>query len=441
MNTLFLSCLNTILTFIEIVALFFFSSSVFPVKTNNKEVILSIFLLIAAVIACYFVSSGITILKLGLITIVDSAWIKYTYRKHLVICIGTAVIFVSFFVVCDSFFMMFFRSASGYDAKAYLQNPYAYYAFCYFAKIFELFVILCLRQAIKKRTTLEESNWQDWVRTMMFPIMSVIISVVLMQIYLANNSTAFEIMVCSIVLIASDILAIVLLNYIEQQQKKLRDYSVLRHSYKQEQDNLDAWMTAYANQRKQTHEFQNQLHVIKGLAQPGADNTELLKYVDKLLQDDLSDSLFVKTGRSVVDVILNQKYSLAQSKDVQLKVFLDDLIDFPLPDDALVVILSNLIDNAIEACDKISDPKRRSITLNMKSTPEVSFLYIENACEGFVEIVNNHVVTSKSDPLEHGYGLKNVATILEKYQAIYAIEYCKEEKKFCFSAQIVPSMK
>ena len=90
MNTLFLSCLNTILTFIEIVALFFFSSSVFPVKTNNKEVILSIFLLIAAVIACYFVSSGITILKLGLITIVDSAWIKYTYRKHLVICIGTA---------------------------------------------------------------------------------------------------------------------------------------------------------------------------------------------------------------------------------------------------------------------------------------------------------------------------------------------------------------
>ena len=440
MNTFFLFSLNTFLTLIEVVALFLLASSFFPIKTNNKSMFLSLILLIALIIVSYYVSNEITLLKLGLIMLMDSMWIYYAFRKHFIISIGIAVLFVSLLTVCDSVFLMVFRSISGYDAKVYLNNPYAYYAFCYSAKTFELFLIICLRQIIKYRTTLEKANWQDWARTIIFPAMSVLISAFLMQIYLVENSVAFEIMVCSIVLIIADILAIILLNYLERQQEKIRDYSMLKHSFKQEQDNLNAWMTAYENQRKQTHEFQNQLHVIKGLAQGEPANTELISYLDKLLQNDLSDSLFVKTGRPVVDVILNQKHSLAQSKNIQFQVYLDDLSNFALPDDALVVVLSNLIDNALEACEKITDPAQRVIKINMKSTPEVCLLYIENTCADAVEIINNQVVSSKSNPIEHGYGLKNIATILQAHQAIYAIEYVKEQRLFCFSAQIIPQV-
>ena len=138
-------------------------------------------------------------------------------------------------------------------------------------------------------------------------------------------------------------------------------------------------------------------------------------------------------------MILNQKKSIAQSKNIQFKVFLDDLSGFALPDDALVVVLSNLIDNAIEACEKIEDPCNRIIRLNMRSTSEVCFLYIENTCASSVSIVNNQVISTKSNQLDHGYGLKNIATILQQYQAIFALDYQEESRIFRFSAQIIPS--
>jgi sensor histidine kinase regulating citrate/malate metabolism len=172
--------------------------------------------------------------------------------------------------------------------------------------------------------------------------------------------------------------------------------------------------------------------------QKEAPNGELARYVSRLLQTDLSDALFVKTGRTVVDVVLNQKHGIAQSKGIALQVQLDDLRNFAVPDDWLVVILSNLIDNAIEACEKIEEPAQRIIRLRMQVAPEAHFLYVDNPTAQPVQIVNNQVVSTKKDGLEHGYGLKNIATILDQLDAIYAIDYQAEQHLFRFSAQFVP---
>lgn len=110
-----------------------------------------------------------------------------------------------------------------------------------------------------------------------------------------------------------------------------------------EQDNIVAWMNAYDNQRKQTHEYQNQLSLLHGLAEQEAPDGELVQYLEQLLQTDLSTALFVKTGRTVVDVILNQKNAIAQEKQITLKVHLDDLSNFALPDDALTIVLQILL--------------------------------------------------------------------------------------------------
>ena len=143
----------------------------------------------------------------------------------------------------------------------------------------------------------------------------------------------------------------------------------------------------------------------------------------------------------MVDVILNQKHAIAQSKGVTLQVQLDDLRDFALPDEALVVVLSNLIDNAIEACEKNKDPSNKTIRLNMDADPEANFLYIENPAEQPVRIVDNHIVTTKNGLAEHGYGLKNISTILSQYDAEFALDYQEERQMFCFSLQVIPTGK
>lgn len=430
--------MNGLLTLIEISALYLLSSCFFQNKQNRLSFCCSLFIILLLDIIIMILAQGQLLLKVMLLAIVATAWIKYVFRESVIKCLATSVIFLSFMLAGDSVFLTGLSIILRQNISSYLQTPYGYYLFCYIIKIIELFAFVVLHHAIQAQSSFQNATWTDWLRIISFPGLSVIVSVILAQLYTAEPDFAPQLLFCSIILVFTDLLAILLLNYLDQQRQALHDYSILKHSIKLEQDNVQAWMKAYDNQREQTHEFQNQLAVVYGLAQQEAPDGKLLQYVSQLLQTDLSNSLFVKTGRNVVDVILNQKYAIAQSKEIELQVQLDDLKNFALSDEALVVVLSNLIDNAIEACEKNQLPSHKTIRLNMCANPEANFLYIENPAEEPIKIVNNRIITSKKNIAEHGYGLKNISSILSQYDADYAIDYNMATQVFRFSLQVIP---
>lgn len=442
MNEMSLYALNVILNFIEIVALYLFSDCFFQCKISRKRLWISFVALLTINVLIYLVADHLILfLKLILLTGAATIWLVYVFQSHILKSLVTAVFFVSLSTVADSIFVIGIAAITDQSVNGQLQNPYVYYLLCYTAKLVELLAILVFKLCLRGKGRSEMATWQDWLRTILFPVISVVIALSFLRIIAADTEAAPLLLFCTVVLILADILAITLLNYLEKQQRKLHDYAILKHSIKREQDNIAAWMNAYSNQRKQTHDFQNRLSAIRGLIQQEAPNGALSQYVDQLLQTDFTDSLFVKTGRPIVDAVLNQKYSLAQSKKIVLQVQLDDLRSFALPDDALVVVLSNLIDNAIEACEKISDENRRIVRLIMQADPEVNFIHIENPTSIPVRIVNNRVASSKKHPLEHGYGLQNITAILDQYEAIYDFNYDDNTKIFRFSAQIIPPNK
>lgn len=108
-------------------------------------------------------------------------------------------------------------------------------------------------------------------------------------------------------------------------------------------------MEAYSEQRKKTHDFQNQLSIIYGLALQEVPNGKVVQYVRSLLKKETIPILVTKTGRNVVDILLTQKHSVAVKNEIDFQFQLDDLSGFPLSDEDLIVVLSNLIDNALNA--------------------------------------------------------------------------------------------
>lgn len=438
MNNVLAFFMNGFLTFIEISALYLLSSCFFQSKRQGFQLCFCWAVLFFLNVIILILVQGRLTIKVLLLTAVDTAWVKYIFRENIIKCAVVSILFTAFMLAGDSVLLVGIGLLLHRDISPYLQNPYGYYLFCYIAKIMELFAIVVLRHGVRTQTNFQSATWADWLRVISFPALSAVISIILAQLYTTEPAFAPQLLFCSVVLVTTNLLAILLLNYLDQQKQALHDYTILKHSMKLEQDNVQAWMNAYSNQRKQTHEFQNQLAVICGLAQQEATDGKLIQYVTQLLQTDLSESLFVKTGRAVVDVILNQKHAVAQSKGVVFQVQLDDLREFALSDEALVVVLSNLIDNAIEACEKNKDPGHKTIRLNMNADPEANFLYIENPTEQPVKIVNNHIVTTKKSIAEHGYGLKNISTILSQYDAEYALDYQEETQMFCFSLQVTP---
>lgn len=440
MNQVLLTFCNMLLNILEIFVLLLLTGGLFLARLRRLRYAAAVLLLFLLHVGILQLFSDIPALRITFQLLIDTVWIAIVYQTQFVKALVLSTIYLSFLAAADSVFLYAFSFITGQPAMAYLQNPYSYYLFCYCAKVMEIFAAITVRTWLQNRFAADALPWQAWLRTLLLPAMSTVISFSLFSIYPAAPEAAPQLLLCAVILVLVNGMAIFLLRYLERQQRELQNYVVLSHAIKCERDNVSAWMNAYANQRKQTHDFQNQLLTVQGLVKQECPEGAAAQYIEQLLQTDFTGALLVKTGRSVVDAILNQKHALAQTKGIRLTVQLDDLRSFALPDDALVVVLANLLDNAIDAVSQIEFPEKRVVRLRMTSDPEVNFLYIENPSPRPVRIKDNRVLTTKKNSQEHGYGLQNIAAILRQYNGIYAIDYDEGTGLFRFSAQIIPSV-
>ena len=101
------------------------------------------------------------------------------------------------------------------------------------------------------------------------------------------------------------------------------------------------------------------------------------------------------------------------------------------------VVLGNLLDNAIESCQKFPEDKRWiqvSVIYNKGDDKEPGNIFISVLNPSLpVKIENNMIRTTKANPSFHGFGLKNVKDILDRYHAEYYMSY--EDGQFVFSLE------
>lgn len=219
MNPVILFFLNVFLTCIECIALYLFSSCFFSCKYHSIKLIASVCLLAITNIAVYAVTQGNLIAKLVAITVVDMIWINLSFQSSAVKSLIAALFYCSFLTLGDGALLMGIAVITKQDIQTYSSSPYIYYLVCYAIKMIELLGIVILRLWSHGRTDSQAATWQDWIRTLIFPIASMVLSVILIQTYAIAESTAAMVLCGSIILVITDILAILLLNYLEQQQR------------------------------------------------------------------------------------------------------------------------------------------------------------------------------------------------------------------------------
>ncbi|MGP1433391.1 MAG: ATP-binding protein [Catonella sp.] len=135
----------------------------------------------------------------------------------------------------------------------------------------------------------------------------------------------------------------------------------------------------------------------------------------------------------IVDAILNSKYKDTLEKGIIFIFQLNDLSKINISDEDIVVILSNLLSNAIEACEKYSGKK--IIKLKFVQEGDNIIISVKNTYNGKLGIKDGEIQTSKLYEIdEHGIGIKNIIDVIEKYQGSYTIQNDKEE--FYFSIML-----
>lgn len=435
MNDLLLFWSNVLLVLLEVIVLVFFASVFFKKNLSRRKFGASVILLAISNITALALLDSHFWSKAFAVIIVDAIWLKIAYDDTIMQSIGIAIGFYSFVSVWDVLVLLAVSFLSKKAFSTYMENPMEYYLICYGVKCLELLLTVIIGLFAKNRFQFKNTTWKDWLRATLFPLTTIFCSVIFFQIYEVDSAVGTELLLCEIILLFFDVMAIWILDYMDQQQAALQDNIILKRSIKQEKESMEALVEAYSDQRKKTHDFQNQLAVIYGLAQQESPNGEIIKYVEPLLKKELLPTLITKTGRNVVDILLTQKYSAAIKNQISFQMQLGDLSTFPLSDEELIVVLSNLLDNAFNACMAVSSFDERKVLLKMRTKEAAGFLYLENRTAHDIEILDNKIVAPKNKSIEHGYGLKNVTAILENINALYVFDYNSQKHLFSFSAQ------
>ncbi len=127
----------------------------------------------------------------------------------------------------------------------------------------------------------------------------------------------------------------------------------------------------------------------------------------------------VNSHHPIIDAVLNYKYQTAKEYGIDFQIQVNDLSQISIRTDELVVLLSNLLDNAIEACCRLEGRRviQCSILLN-----ETLFLSVRNTSNP-VTIIGDTIPTSKTPKEEHGFGLSRIQLILNQLSAEYTFAY------------------
>lgn len=282
---------------------------------------------------------------------------------------------------------------------------------------------------VRKTRKLGELN-SKWLGLMLiFPVASLVMLYTLFTTANRSDDVSVSIVIAAAFLTVANIAILYVITALERTMHQERDLKLLKQQMAIQADHMKAMELNYRTQRRATHEFERHLQTIQNLITNGEYNT-VTDYVSKLQKDRALRIVSVHSHHPVMDAILNQKHQLAQEGGIKMQIDVNDLSGVCVETDKLVVLLANLLDNAIEAC------------LRLESNREIHCRVVQEACLYIgirntslpVEIKDGIVLSSKGSSAHHGYGLPAVRYVLAELNAEYTFDY--SDGWFRFAAEI-----
>lgn len=133
------------------------------------------------------------------------------------------------------------------------------------------------------------------------------------------------------------------------------------------------------------------------------------------------------TGNLVVDSLINYKLGIAREKNTMISMDISMPKIIPIDENAMVTVLGNLLDNAIEAVERL--PENREMDIKIKYEKGILRLNVKNSYDGIVSIQKEQLHTRKKEKDRHGWGLKSVEDVAAQYHGDVQVQY--DESYFC----------
>ena len=169
----------------------------------------------------------------------------------------------------------------------------------------------------------------------------------------------------------------------------------------------------------------NHLAAVGGLLEQEK-TEEALEYLHGLYEHMQTGSRHF-CANSIVNALLNLKYNAAVEAEIDtfFHISIDGMTE--IDDISLCTLFANSLDNAIEACRKITDRNKRRLSLKARYSESGYFsLEISNSKINPVSEKQGAFMTDKDNQKMHGLGIASMKEIVERYKGTIDIQYTEE---------------
>ena len=361
-------------------------------------------------------------IKVMFIVLVYMVFCAMYYRTNWKQCIFFSVLNYSLLFLTDIFTLLIENILASREELLALEHDFLYIPM----KMGWLLLLFALRKIWKDKNSYGLLTYKEWWKFGMVPLFT-LASMLLMYFYYSGERKVQAVyLFLAAGLIMINFLVMVLMKDILVKGELLRESALTDQKKESQLAHYRDMQAVYERQGRKMHDYKNQIRTMQLLLKEG-DSHAAAALAERLTESISVEMSAVNTNHPVVNAVLNQKFHVAKEQGISMIFRVGDMSGMRLDEEETVILLSNLLDNAIHECAKVVQTGGRKVVINIKLLQEGGKMIfsVKNPVSEKVQVTDGIVLDS--DGGMHGVGLVNVKAVVDKYGGDFAIS-CDSEK-------------
>lgn len=265
----------------------------------------------------------------------------------------------------------------------------------------------------------------EWIMILSAFMITLLIGISMYMITVGGKTTEYIYVAVTLLISCLDAVIFIFLRKMNRTSQIEKERDIMEIQLQRQQDEMQHLQQQYEEISILRHDFRNGIDCLCGMIEQG-DCSGALAYAKRFKERKVNTILSqVQCSSTMLNAVVNAKFNDAQSKGIATSLRLVVQIPHDLEFD-LSIMLSNLLDNAIEACEK--NPSNAQILLTISEEAGYYRIVVRNTIAVSVLKKNQELKTEKANKKLHGWGLRSVTDLVSKRNGL--IDFYEKEGMF-----------
>lgn len=205
--------------------------------------------------------------------------------------------------------------------------------------------------------------------------------------------------------------------YEKEKLELQRELDGINNVWKQQKHQYEVTEKIIDSINRKCHDLKHQIKALRQMT----DEEEKQAFFNEIENDIMIYDTALRTGNKALDIVLMDKGLFCKNHKIQWSCMADgSRLDFMKLED-IYAIFGNALDNAISAVLSLKDEEKRIISLKIITQKNIMVIQIQNYFDAKLHFEGGLPLTTKSEPQEHGFGMKSIRYTAEKYNGTITV--------------------